>query len=132
MRAAVLFLASALVVPQALLVAQKKPITLDTLEEATRLTPQGLGNPVAWNADGSKFLYRQGRRLMVYDPAAKSSKELLDTTALDAAVVKPVSQEAQPFDWENRRVRDTPVQWSSTGNQILYATGGDVFVIDAA
>lgn len=132
MRAAVLFLASALLAPQALLVAQKKPITLDALEEASRLAPQGPGNPVAWNADGTKFLYRQGRRLMVYDPSAKSSKELLDATELDAAAVKTASQDQQPFDWENRRVRDTPVQWSSTGNQILYSTGGDVFVIDAA
>src|SRR6185295_1852542 len=134
MRAAVLFLASALLVPQALLVAQKKPITLDALEEASRLAPQGPGNPVAWNADGTKFLYRQGRQLMVYDPAEKSSKELLDTTALDAAAVKPASQGSGdvlpgPFDWENRRVREAPVQWSSTGNQILYSTGGDVFVI---
>jgi dipeptidyl-peptidase-4 len=46
--------------------------------------------------------------------------------------VKPASQDPQPFDWENRRVRETPVQWSSAGNQILYSTGGDVFTIDAA
>jgi len=131
MRAAVLFLASALLVPQQPLLAQKKPVTLEALEEASRVAPQGSGNPVAWNADGTKFLYRQGRRLMVYDPSAKSSKELLDTTALDAAAMKPASQETQPFDWENRRVRETPVQWSSAANQILYSTGGDVFVIDA-
>jgi len=132
MRAAVLFLASVLLVPQALLLAQKKPVTLEALEEASRLAPQSPGNPVAWSADGTKFLYRRGRQLMVYDASAKSSKELLDTSLLDAAAVKPASQEAQPFDWENRRVRDTPVQWSSTGNQILYSTGGDVFVIDPA
>jgi len=136
MRAAILFLASVLLVPQALVLAQKKPVTLDALEEVSRLAPQGPGNPVAWNADGTKFLYRQGRRLMVYDPSAKSSKELLDTAALDAAVVKPASQGSgdvppQPFDWENRRIRETPVQWSSAGNQILYSTGGDVFAIDA-
>jgi dipeptidyl-peptidase-4 len=131
MRAAVLFLASALLVPQQPLLAQKKPVTLEALEEASRVAPQGPGNPVAWNADGTKFLYRQGRRLLVYDPGLKSSKELLDTSALDAAAVKPASQETQPFDWENRRVRETPVQWSSAANQILYSTGGDVFVIDA-
>jgi len=131
MRAAVLFLASALLVPQQPLLAQKKPVTLEALEEASRVAPQGPGNPVAWNADGTKFLYQQGRRLLVYDPGLKSSKELLDTSALDAAAVKPASQETQPFDWENRRVRETPVQWSSAANQILYSTGGDVFVIDA-
>ena len=132
MRAAVLFLASALLVPQQPLLAQKKSVTLEALEEASRLAPQGPGSPLAWNADGTKFLYRQGRQLLVYDPGLKSSKELLDTSALDAAAVKPASQETQPFDWENRRVRETPVQWSSAGNQILYSTGGDVFEIDAA
>ena len=45
MRAAVLFLACAF--PRACL-AQKKPITLETMEEAARLAPQGPGNPVAW------------------------------------------------------------------------------------
>ena len=132
MRAAVLFLASALLVPQQPLLAQKKSVTLEALEEASRLAPQGPGNPLAWNADGTKFLYRQGRQLLVYDPGLKSSKELLDTSALDAAAVKPASQDPQPFDWENRRVRETPVQWSSAGNQILYSTGGDVFTIDPA
>jgi dipeptidyl-peptidase-4 len=130
MRVAVLFLASAQLLPQALLLGQKKPVTLDALAEASRLSPQAPGNPLAWNADGTKFLYRQGPRLMVYDPSANSSKELLDTTALDAAAVKPVSKDPQPFDWENRRVRETPVQWSSTGDRILYSTGGDVFAID--
>src|SRR5947207_2557623 len=109
MRAAVLFLASALFVPHAALLAQKKPVTLDALEEASRLSPQGPENPVAWSADGTRFLYRQGGRLLIYDPAAKSSKELLDTTVLDAAAVKQASQGSgdvlpQPFDWENRRV----------------------------
>ena len=137
MRAVGLFLAGTLLVPQALLVAQKKQITLDALEAASRPAPEGPGNPVAWNRDGTRFLYRQGRRWMVYDPSLKSSKELLDTTALDAAAVKSASPASgdgplQPFDWENRRVRETPVQWSSTGNQILYSTGGDVFVIDAS
>jgi dipeptidyl-peptidase-4 len=131
MRAAVVFLACASLATPALL-AQNKPVTLDALEDAARLAPQGPGNPLAWNPDGTRFLYRQGRQLMIYDPATRGSKELLDTAAMDAAAVKPSSQEPQPFDWENRRVRESPVQWSSSGSQILYSTGGDVFVLDAA
>ncbi|MCU1334770.1 MAG: peptidase dipeptidylpeptidase domain protein [Bryobacterales bacterium] len=123
MRAAVLFLACAPV-----LLAQKKPITLETMEEAARLAPQGPGNPVAWAPDGKQFLYRQDRKLMIYDPATKSSKDLIDTSAMDAAAVKPASSESRPFDWENRRVREMPVQWSSAGG-VLYSTGGDVFII---
>jgi dipeptidyl-peptidase-4 len=122
MRAAVLFLACASLLP-----AQKKPITIETMEEAARLAPQGPGNPVAWAPGGKQFLYRQGRELVIYDPATRSSKDLIDTSALDSAAVRPAPAESRPFDWENRRVREAPVQWS--GNQVLYSTGGDVFVV---
>ena len=107
--------------------AQKKPITLETMEEAARLAPEGPGNPVAWAPDGRQFLYRQGRRLVIYDPATGSSKDLIDTSSMDAAAIRPSSAESQPFDWENRRVRDTPVQW--VGGEVLYSAGGDVFVV---
>jgi dipeptidyl-peptidase-4 len=130
MRVAILFLAGASCAAPALL-AQKKPVTLDALQEAGRLAPQGPGNPLAWSPDGASFLYRETRRLRRYDAAAKSSTELADISAMDAAAVKPEPADRQPFDWENRRVRETPVQWSATGNRILYATGGDVFIIDA-
>jgi dipeptidyl-peptidase-4 len=123
MRTAVLFLAC---VPACLL-AQKKPVTLETMEEAARPAPQGPGNPAAWAPDGKRFLYRQDRKLVIYDPATKSSKDLIDTASMDAAAVRPATPESHPFDWENRRVRDAPVQWS--GNEVLYFTGGDVFVI---
>ena len=122
MRAAVLFLACA-----SLVLAQKKPITLETLEEAARLPPEGPGNPVAWSPDGTQFLYRQGRRLVIYDPATGSSKDLVDTSAMDSAAVRPVAAESQPFDWENRRVRESPVQWAAS--EVLYSSGGDVFLI---
>jgi len=124
MRTAVLLLACI-----SLAQAQKKPITLETLDEAARLTPQGPGNPVAWAPDGKHFLYRQGRRLVIYDPATGLSKDLIDTAAMDSAAERPVTEESQPFGWENRRVRETPVQWA--GSEVLYSTGGDVFVIEA-
>lgn len=128
MRAAVLFLACA-----ALAVhgqeAPKKPITLETMEEAARLGPEGPPNPLAWSPDGKQFLYRQGRQLVIFDPATGSSKDLIDTAAMDAAAIKPASDEPRPFDWQNRRVRETPVQWMA--GEILYSTGGDVFVIRA-
>jgi len=123
MRPAFLFLAC---VPACLL-AQKKPVTLETMEEAARLNPQGPGNPVAWSPDGNQFLYRQGRKLVIYDPATASSKDLADTAEMDAAAVRAAVVESRPFDWENRRVRETPVQWA--GGQVLYSGGGDVFVI---
>jgi len=125
MRPAFLFLA---LIPSCLL-AQKKPVTLETMEETARVAPQGPGNPLAWSSDGKHFLYRQGRRLVIYDPATGSSKDLVDTAAMDAAAVHPAVGESHPFEWENRRVRETPVQWA--GGQVLYSGGGDLFVIQA-
>src|SRR5678809_836877 len=103
MRAAVLFLACACVGA-----AQKKPITLETMEEAARLTPEGPPNPAAWAPDGTRFLYRQGQRLVVYDPATRSSKDLIDVSPMDSAAVRPASAEPRPFEWGNRRVREQP------------------------
>ncbi|HEY2845331.1 MAG TPA: DPP IV N-terminal domain-containing protein, partial [Bryobacteraceae bacterium] len=125
MRAAILFLACA---PLAL--PQKQPVTLESMEEAARLAPQGPGNPVAWSPDGTKFLYRQARKLMLYDPAAQTSRELVDGAAMDAAAVNPPAGLSQPFEWENRRVREAPVQWGASG-RILFLAGGDIFVVDA-
>jgi len=99
------------------------------MEEAARLAPQGPSNPVAWSPDGKHFLYRQGRRLVIYDPATGSSKDLIDTSAMDSAAVRAEAAESRPFEWENRRVRDAPVQWSS--GEVLYSSGGDVFLIQA-
>jgi dipeptidyl-peptidase-4 len=127
MRPAILFLACASLVFSQETPAQKKPITLETMEEAARLTPQGPGNPVAWSPDGQRFLYRQGSRLVIYDPATGSSKDLIETAAMESAAVRPAPAESQPFAWENRRVRETPVQWS--GAEVLYSSGGDVFLI---
>ena len=112
------------------LLAQKKPITLETLETVAQMTPQGPGNPIAWAPQGDKWVYRQARRLMVYDPAARTSRDLVDTSVMDSAAVKDTAS-GQPFGWENRRVSESDVQWSSNNNEILYSAG-DLFLIQVA
>src|SRR5260370_30964693 len=79
--------------------AQKKPITLESLNEGGR---GGRGGGAAtWAPDGKTFLFRQGRALMIYDPAAKSSRELVATDAMDALAVKGPAEDG-PVDWANR------------------------------
>ena len=112
------------------LLAQKKPVTLETLDLAARGAPQGPGNPVAWAPQGDRWIYRQGRRLMVYTAASRASRELVDATAMDSAAVADAAERA-PFDWENRRVSEANVQWSSNGGEVLYSAG-DLFLIQAA
>ncbi len=66
---------------------------------------------------------------MIYDPATKSSKELVSTEAIDAAAVKPPENNG-PFDWTNRRARVSGgIQWSEDGANLLYESSGDLFLI---
>ncbi|MBI4904531.1 MAG: DPP IV N-terminal domain-containing protein [Acidobacteria bacterium] len=104
--------------------AQKKPVTIDAI---TRQGPGGFGFSANWAPDGKRFVYRQGARLMLYDAASKSEKPLLATSALEAAAVKVPPAEA--FGWENRRVREEPMQWAPDGKNLIALSGGDVFLI---
>jgi dipeptidyl-peptidase-4 len=110
--------------------AQKEPITLESMNQGGRgVAPSVPGRGAAtWAPDGKTFVFRQGRSLMIYDPATKSSKDLVAVDALDAAAVNPPPNDG-PFDWTNRRVRDGGLQFSSDGKELLYAGGGDLFLV---
>ena len=93
--------------------AQKKPVTVDALNrtETNEDAPQSRGNPLAWSPDGKSFVYRQGSKLMIFDVAAATSKDVIDTAALSAASIKPHVSNDAPFGWQNRRVTESAVQW---------------------
>jgi hypothetical protein len=100
----------------ALATAQKKPITLETLYESPRRTAAGAGagSPVVWAPDGKTFLLRRDGRLAIYDPATKSTRELIPTYPMDSAAVA-VPHEDEPEDWTNRRARSGELQFSDSG-----------------
>jgi dipeptidyl-peptidase-4 len=108
--------------------AQKKPVTLDALY-APAPRAETNGAPI-WAPDGKSFVFRRGGNLMRYDPATRTSTLVVATEAIDKAAVKPA--DSGPFTWENRRVRDTPIQWLRSGNELLYVSGGDLFLIHLA
>ena len=114
-----IFIASAL--------AQKKPITLAALAEYQEASAKQDGPPV-WAPDGKSFVFERAKTLVIYDPAAKSSRELVSTEPMNAAAAMP--HETRPFDWTNRRVAaDSSLQWSPSGKELLYETSGDLFLI---
>ena len=82
LRRALLMLACALP-----LLAQKKPITIDTVIERGRAARASGGAPV-WAPDGKRFAHLQGDRIMLYDIASKSEKELLALNDMAIAGVK--------------------------------------------
>ena len=107
--------------------AQKKPVTVEAIEELSR-APRGID--AVWAPDGKSFVYPQENSLKLYDCAAKTSKTLVDTEALENAAVKP--PENQPDEWQDRYAHDATLEWASTGAEILYSAGGDLFLIHAA
>src|SRR5579864_5161604 len=96
---------------------QRKPVTLDTLRELRGRVREVPGEPV-WAPDGKTFAYRQGQKLMLYEVAAKRTREVTSLEPLDEAAVK--APRAERYDWENRRVSEAPLQWDSTGRELLY------------
>jgi dipeptidyl-peptidase-4 len=114
---------------------QKKPITLESMNEGGRGggVPSGAGRgagAATWAPDGKTFVLRQGRGLAIYDPATRSSKDLVATGDMDAAATALDSPPADaPFDWTNRRVRASGLQFSAGGKELLYAGGGDLFLV---
>ena len=106
---------------------QKKPVTLEALQEYRSTVARDVPGEPVWAPDGKTFVYRQGRRLRLYDVAAKRSREVVDLSALDALAVSPPA--AEQYGWENRRVDEATLQWAPQGGAVLYASGGDLFLI---
>jgi dipeptidyl-peptidase-4 len=110
--------------------AQKKPITLEALYSGGGRGGAGRGGAGAatWAPDGKTFAFREGSSLKIYDPATRTSKELVSMDPLDsAAIAAPPADE--PMDWTNRRARTGGLQWSDDGKLLLYPARGDIFVI---
>ncbi len=97
-----------------------------TLEAITGRPPRTAAGAPIWAPDGKRFVYRQGDRIMLYDAAAKSARELLQMRALTEAAVK-VPPETR-FNWENRRTREQPIQWMPAGDGLLILAGNDLFL----
>ena len=106
--------------------AQKKPITLESLSSAGGRMFAAMGGSPIWAPGGKTFIYQQSGKVWQYDMAAKSARELFDMAPLTKAAVPVPPRER--FDWENRRVREEPLQWSASGKELLVYTGGDIFL----
>ncbi len=105
------------------LAAQKKPVTLESLNSAR---PRGGISPV-WSPAGDKFVYSEAGTLHLLDCTNSKNSELIRLNKLQSAAIKP--PESATFDWTNRRVAAEPVQWLPSGKELLVSEGGDLFVV---
>jgi len=110
------------------LFAQKKPVTLEALEESGRAVREAPGPPI-WAPDGQSFAFEQARELKLYTPSAKSTKTLLSLQGLDAAALRP--SDDGPAEWTDRRTNTGGIGWSADGKSLLYTANGDIFWIHA-
>jgi dipeptidyl-peptidase-4 len=81
-----------------------------------------------WSPGGREFLYQQDGKLMLFDAASRKAKELIEMKKLEALARKPA--EAKRFDWQNRRVSESPIQWMPDGRRVLLLVDGDLFLLD--
>ena len=103
--------------------AGKKPVTLEALAgQRPRSVPE---SPV-WAPDGKRFVLTEARKLWLYDIPSRSKKELASLSDFEAAARKGTAPERS--DFENRRVRERPVQWFPSGRELLISAGGDLFL----
>ena len=100
--------------------AQKKPVTMEAASAEQRPAAA-----VRWAPDGKRFVWQEGRKLWIYDVAARSRTEAGTLDALELAAGKPRAPSV--FQWENRRVREEKIQWFPSGNELLLLVNGELF-----
>ncbi len=105
--------------------SQKKPITLESLHESARRGDAP--GPPNWAPDGKTFVFRQRNNLVIYDPGTQNSRVLAATEPMDDAAV--TAPEEGPYQWQDRYVHESTLQWTPSGKQLLYLSGGDLFLI---
>ena len=57
---------------------QKKPVTLESLNDYRGSTPRGLPGEPVWAPDGKTFLFRQRMQLRLYDLEKRQARDLVD------------------------------------------------------
>ena len=108
------------------LFAAKKPVTIDALINA----PSTRHGAVTWAPDGTHFITNERGTLSLYDVRSGKARDVIALDKLESAAVKVPAPVL--FDWTNRRVFESAVQWFSDGKRLLVSAGGDLFVVDTS
>jgi dipeptidyl-peptidase-4 len=108
--------------------AAKKPVTVDALMHAGE-TRRG-GGAITWSPNGSHFAVNSQGKLSIYDVRSGKTREVLDLHKLNEAAEAP--EPSPVFDWTNRRVGESEIQWFADEKRLLVSAGGDLFIVEIA
>src|SRR5208337_4710266 len=124
-------LSAAFLLLAALLSAQKKPVTLESLQEGGMRGFAGQFAPGhVWRPQGGSFVWIEASKLNEWSTDSTAAKELFSIEPLEKQAV-PVAR-PQASSWENRRVQEERIQWSADGKRLLLIVRGDLFLWDSA
>jgi len=108
--------------------AAKKPISI---HDVVTVHPASIPSP-NWRPDGQAFAYEENGKVWLYDVAARKAAEWFDKDKLAKKLKKNEAENGnRPFNWQNRRVDTSGMQWFPDGKALLVPAPGGVFVIDA-
>ena len=108
----------------ALLSAQKQPVTIDSVAAA-----RGAELPsITWAPDGEHFISTERGELTLYEMRSGKERDIVSLDKLQNAAVP--SPPPPVFDWTNRRVGESDIQWFADGKRLLVSASGDLFIVD--
>ena len=108
--------------------AAKRPVTIHDVVNV-RSAPIPSPN---WRPDGQAFAYEENGRVWVYDVASRKATEWFNKDELGKNLKRSRPKNSnQPFNWQNRRVNTSGMQWFPDGKSLLVPVSKGLFVIDA-
>ena len=108
--------------------AAKRPVTIHDVVNV-RSAPIPSPN---WRPDGQAFAYEENGRVWVYDVASRKATEWFNKDQLGKNLKRSRPKNSnQPFNWQNRRVNTSGMQWFPDGKSLLVPVSKGLFVIDA-
>lgn len=106
--------------------AGRKPVTPEAAAEDR--TGRAIED-IVWAPDGAALVYRHEKSLHLYTVASRRRQQIVSLAALETRARAP--EKPERFSWQNRRVRERPVQWFPDGRRLLVKVKGDLFVCPA-
>ncbi len=86
--------------------------------------------PVTWAPNGTQFIGNNQGTLFLYDVPSGKQRDIIVLDKLEKAAER--TPPSPVFDWTNRRVGESDIQWFSDNQRLLVSAGGDLFIVNLA